>query len=548
MNRLKELTRRFGFLLYPLLFALFPLLSFYGSNYAEIKAGNFSLSVFFLFNIVVAVLAWLIAFAATRNTQKASLLSVVMLIVFFMFGRLHDSMTDVVINTPIVPLGPTKILLIIGGIIVVGAWLIIRKVSSEKVAKIGQTLTLVAVVMVASTLLTIGTAMASTKDTKKAETKQQSTGSSDQQQASGDQPDVYYILLDGYTRQDQLKEHSDYDNAPFIEGLRSRGFYVADKANSNYAHTHWSVPSTFNMKYLNYLVEQQGKESSDRRPLRDLTVEHQAAKEFKSLGYKYVNIGSQWGWTMKSPQSDIEIESTAASDSEILNIPLNEFTLVYMQTTALKPFISTGLRSTLVSRILGSFERVEKVPAIKEPTFTFAHIVSPHPPYLFDENGLIPNKTPLELDNEGFSDRAKFTAQTTYVNNRIHQLVDKIIAESDKPPVIIIASDHGSAAGLTPSDFDDIDPAKLNESGVKERMGILNAYYFPDKNYTKLYPSISPVNSFRLVLSQYFGKDYPLLPDTSYFSGNKDNNEYKLFDVTKLVNPDAEASTTEPAN
>jgi hypothetical protein len=42
-----------------------------------------------------------------------------------------------------------------------------------------------------------------------------------------DPPDVYYFILDSYTRADLLKEAYGYDNSPFLDALRERGFYVA---------------------------------------------------------------------------------------------------------------------------------------------------------------------------------------------------------------------------------------------------------------------------------------------------------------------------------
>jgi hypothetical protein len=114
------------------------------------------------------------------------------------------------------------------------------------------------------------------------------------------------------------------------------------------------------------------------------------------------------------------------------------------------------------------------------------------------------------------------------------ELVDKILAESDQPPIIMIAGDHGPASELNRADLEVTDIAKLNERGVRERMGILSAYYFPDGNYNKLYPSVTLVNSFRVVLSQYFSQKLELLPDRSYFSNNK-ANEYRMLDVTDIV-------------
>jgi len=45
---------------------------------------------------------------------------------------------------------------------------------------------------------------------------------------------------------------------------------------------------------------------------------------------------------------------------------------------------------------------------------------------------------------------------------------------------------------------------------------ILNAYYFPDQDYSDLYDSISPVNSFRVVLNRYLGAAYPILEDLTF--------------------------------
>jgi hypothetical protein len=78
--------------------------------------------------------------------------------------------------------------------------------------------------------------------------------------------------------------------------------------------------------------------------------------------------------------------------------------------------------------------------------------------------------------------------------------VESIIKNSSIPPIIIIQGDHG------PSHFDET-----------TRMGILNAYYFPEAQ-PALHPSITPVNSFRVLFNTYFGTEFNLLKDTSYYS------------------------------
>ena len=68
---------------------------------------------------------------------------------------------------------------------------------------------------------------------------------------------------------------------------------------------------------------------------------------------------------------------------------------------------------------------------------------------------------------------------------------------------------------------------------MHERMSILNAYFFPGRSYQELYPEITPVNTFRVVLNTFFGADLELLPDKNYFSTWSE--PYQFVDVTGAV-------------
>jgi len=70
--------------------------------------------------------------------------------------------------------------------------------------------------------------------------------------------------------------------------------------------------------------------------------------------------------------------------------------------------------------------------------------------------------------------------------------------------------DHDVYAALT-----DAASREGNEAAI--RQWILNAYYLPGQQ-DRLYPTISPVNSFRVIFDAYFGGKYDMLEDVSYFS------------------------------
>ena len=46
-----------------------------------------------------------------------------------------------------------------------------------------------------------------------------------------------------------------------------------------------------------------------------------------------------------------------------------------------------------------------------------------------------------------------------------------------------------------------------------------------DRQYARLYDTITPVNTFRIVLSQYLGFDIPLLPDRAFDVGGPETKD-----------------------
>ena len=79
---------------------------------------------------------------------------------------------------------------------------------------------------------------------------------------------------------------------------------------------------------------------------------------------------------------------------------------------------------------------------------------------------------------------------------------------------LVFPRDDPRQEAVGPAPYGDHAPWMQTGAG---KFKILNAYYLPGHN-DLLYPTISPVNTFRLILDTYLGADYPLLNDTSYYS------------------------------
>jgi hypothetical protein len=118
-----------------------------------------------------------------------------------------------------------------------------------------------------------------------------------------------------------------------------------------------------------------------------------------------------------------------------------------------------------------------------------------------------------------------YRGQSEFLAKSLGRVIDGIMANSPEPPIIVIQSDHGSGKGLHTGNADWTDHW--------ERMSILSAVYFPGGKRSGLWPGMTPVNTFRMILNNYFGANLDLLPERNYYSSWAE--PYRCIDVTEQV-------------
>lgn len=310
-------------------------------------------------------------------------------------------------------------------------------------------------------------------------------------------PDVYYVILDGYARADVLREVHGFDNRPFVAALRARGFYVADRARSNYAQTRLSLPSSLSMDYLPPLPEDDAYELHHRQ-LRRLYKESRVAARLRQLGYRYRYVGSVF-WP-DNPDAD-EVLFPRGRDGGYFR--------AFLATTVFEPVCKRlRLLDPAANRMAVDeyqWASIARPKAVAGPMFVFAHVVLPHGPYYYGREG--PRPDPVQEEDGTSRD---YVEQVQYVNRRVLELIDAIDRTSGPEAVVLFQADHGSdILGL---------PSRPTSEQLFERMSILSAFRAPERVRERLYPSITPVNSFRAVLGGLFGDDLPMLEDRSYYS------------------------------
>ena len=502
-----------NFPLHPFLWALFPPLALLGNNISQVQSGDATRSL--IVSFVLALILWLFFRLVLSNWHRAALAASGFLMLFFSYGHVYHLLEDRMILG--INMGRHRFLLVLFGLALLLILLWSRRI--KDVPRSTMALNLIGVIAMVFPLYQI--------ISYEIKTSVRAGGAPDQNllaeaatlklPSGNTSPDVYYIILDSYTRNDTLSSHFSYDNSSFIESLESAGFYVAECSQSNYSYTTLSLASSLNFNYLQTLSPSLSSNSKDETDVYPLLFHNAAAYFFRQLGYRFVAFESGY-----SPTELVDADVYYSQGSDWLGILLedgiNPFEAMQLNSSAgmfiyeLSPHLPQVVQKFLSldtayvvhrNRILYTLNRLERMALLPGPKFVFAHILTPHNPFVFGPNGeYIERKTPFTLNDDRdvvmMEDYASgYRDQLTYLNQRILTIINTLIQESSQPPVIILQSDHGVP----------------RLQGCNDT--ILNAYFLPGTGRQELYPNISPINTFRVVFNRYFGGQLNLLPDTS---------------------------------
>lgn len=524
------------------IFTWFPVMSLYLKNAEKVPFREVTGVLAIVF--ACAAVLWLLAYRVTQNGQKSSVMISILSVLFFSHHHVIYALSAVanllqgvdgalaVIQSELIPILWLCVWVALFGLAV---YAIIR--SRMDFSTITSLLNVTAISLAAVLLLNWVTLQVGATKTRAylADWQDQIDSEiSSMEASSGSLPDIYYIILDGYARSDILAEYYHADNSEFLSTLVEKGFYVAQEGRSNYAQTALSLSSSLNFSYLDDLADQIGAESTTFQPLRTLIARSRVVQTLSNLGYTIVTFSTGY------PLSELRGADIYMSPAWIPN----GFQSILMNSTPIPillelPFLKTQYDMHR-ERTLYSLEHLADAAQIESPTFVFAHILAPHPPFVFGENGepVQPGKRFTVAGNFTLADGQEFTAlsvkgdyvkdyrdQLAFITHKVQTIVEEILANSPEPPIIIVQADHGPGSML--------DWRSVEDSNLPERLSILNAYYFPIQNYESLHPSITPVNTFRVILNEYFGTDYPILDDRSYYSTPE--QPYLFFDVTERI-------------
>jgi hypothetical protein len=341
-------------------------------------------------------------------------------------------------------------------------------------------------------------------------------------------PSIFYLIFDRYADARTLQSVYSYANNAFLTQLRERGFYVAGRSVANYPKTAHSLASSLNMDYLTDLEGRYGRKSRDWRPLFLKLRNFELLRVLRQVGYHYVHLGSWWAGTHRNPLADENFVEGALLDT------LNSFERLLFTSTAIARTVPANIRplsnESQCRRVRQKLAAIRRAAKGDQPVFVFAHMLVPHDPYVFDADGHCLG----DDEADARSERDNYVGQVEFVNKQLLLLIDDLIRSATPAPIIIVQSDEGPFPPRYQADLDGFDWNTATTAELRQKMGILNAYYLPGVDDGALYPTITPVNSFRVVLREYLGLTLPLLPDRNYVFRDAEHL-YDFTDVTERV-------------
>jgi hypothetical protein len=451
---------------------------------------------YLLYYLLLAAALYFTGWLLFRNSVKSGIFTISFLVIFFFFGSAYDFIQR--IHLPGFLLSYKFLVSLILVFMVVLAIILKRKAPPLKAHQFF--LLLFSVLL----LMELGICFFYLLSNRQNDPAARNSRLSLQLKADPNQPDIFFIVFDEYTSSRALKKYFRFDNSALDSSLEKKGFYISYGSKSNYSSTVMSMASTLNMQYFNKPME---NTDNDARSLLEgaLSIRRSFLPELlEERGYEIINYGlfDVGKHKASGPRPFLDFEASALTLETLWGRIRRD---ILWNLVVRMPGYSPKKPGDkdYIERNQSNFHQfvTELNKPSSNPRLVLSHLLLPRRPAYVDRNG-----NARITSQEDFSDEnhdSLYLEQLIYANKLIDSIASAAVKERQRPLVLIIEGDHGNRYASWGID-------------IREKHFMnLNTYYFSDRDYSGLYDSISPVNSFRVVLNKYFHAGMPLLKDST---------------------------------
>ena len=353
--------------------------------------------------------------------------------------------------------------------------------------------------------------------------------------APGTSRDVWYLVFDRYAGSPALSELFGFDNGPFLDALRERGFRVAEHATANYLKTAHSLASSLNMEELDAeALADEASAPNDWAPLyRRLQTSHAVERFLHGRGYRYLHLGLRRGATYANEAADVTF---LLGDTTEFSAVLADTTILLALQAVLPAELATGTAAVYPAQTLFQLQELERIADAPGPNFVFAHVLLPHPPYAFNADG-----SPVTPEQrEARTEEEQYIEQLRYANSRILRLLDRLQAGPPETwPIVVLAADEGPFPPRYAADEDAFAWLEAKPDELLRKFSILTAVSVPGVGEPELdaagfHDTLTPVNLFRVVFNAAFDAGLPMIPDRNWVFVDQ-RHLYDFVDITERI-------------
>jgi hypothetical protein len=263
-----------------------------------------------------------------------------------------------------------------------------------------------------------------------------------------------------------------------------------------------------NATYLEDLAAEMGERYS-RKPLHRLIQHNRIVERFKAAGFEFVFIGGGYVATETHRLADdCRCDRPLIGDFESTVLTRSPFRLLRTGGLDHKPYRK---------HILKMLADLETIGMSRRPRVVLAHVMTPHPPFIFGPSGQsrYPSRTFAITDGSGFPGTDEeyargYREQTEYLMSRLLTIVDHLMSVIRRPAVIIVHGDHGPRMRFDWADAKRTDPS--------ESVPVFLAIRWSPGAMTTPKRVISLVNVYREYFRRYIDPATVCLEDRAFVS------------------------------
>lgn len=498
-----------SFPVYPFLVAALPVIYFYEAHFRTLNGGDGN-RLLILYGVVTAVLL-VLGRVVWKDVHRSALVVAPLSVVLFLGGKTGD----------------TAALVFLVAALGLGILLKWHPFDARPASSI---LNVACLVLAAFPIIQTASSHGAKASPKPTALFRESL---DLPRESGPLPDIYYLVLDGLGQPEFLEQ--EFGLSPqVVEGvLRKRGFVVSRRAWANYPQTALSLAATLNVGLVQDLLAIPDSECTDRRALAHLVAENRVFRALRDLGYDLVTFPSGYPLTRMAGAARRHHPVIDPNFLEYYTLEDGALPLMHRLMGRGPADLSFAIRRNRLEFVFDHLARSRVDVPAGRPVFVFAHIMAPHPPFVFLRNGegKKSRSTFSFADGSHWYDlhqpshrpyEEQYGEQLTYVMERLGEAVDAILEASPRPPVILVQGDHGPGSRLHHERFTDTD--------LRERFGIFNAWYLPPGFDLDLAEEQSALNTFPALFNALFGAGLPYLPDRHFYAPMSGPYAYREWD------------------